>query len=131
MVAHILIDVLTAMLIAQAQLGRIVGHIFNRAFSTHMPTYSVILELDQELQDYENNLPTALRNPTMDDKLRLERVEFQSRMVNIQLCYIRAILHRRYLLKPHPPEGQEDRYERSRKLTILRAYLLLSFLLSV
>lgn len=112
----------TAMLIIQCRLGKVVGHLFDRAFSTQTPTYSVILDLDQELQTFENELPPAFRNPTMDDKLSLPRLEFQQRMVTVQVCWIRSILHRRYLLKPYPKEGQEDRYARSRKIATMRAF---------
>lgn len=110
-----------AFLISEAILGGIVGRIFDKAFSTHAPDYTTVLELDSELQTMENAMPPALRAPSPNDRLRHPRIDALHRTFMAIIYKIRAMLHRPFLLKPYPAAGEDDKFAYSRRITIERA----------
>lgn len=102
--------------------------------------YNTILELDKLLTKTESEcIPEGFRNPSLSDLaekpyLHGAYTEIQIRRLNVfvpnssvlmnhsavlsELCWLRSILHRPYLLQKLPKAGETDHYANSRNLAV-------------
>ncbi|KAM0756018.1 hypothetical protein T439DRAFT_376279 [Meredithblackwellia eburnea MCA 4105] len=109
----------------EIELSIIVGRICDRCFSARPSSYKDVLDADRMLVEYEQRLPPAFRNPSLELLHEIPYLAADMQFCQLQLTWIRMVLHRPYLLRRIPVAGP-DPFDKSRTAAISFAQKLLS-----
>lgn len=107
-------------------ISKVQAEIIDRAFSCKTPTYATILELDALVTRTEHEaVPLGFKNPSITDMVERPWIKDQYTQLQVQIAWLRAMLHRPYLLRP---VTQPDHFAGSRAATIMLSQRMLTLM---
>ncbi|KAH9998335.1 fungal-specific transcription factor domain-containing protein [Russula vinacea] len=88
------------------QLRKLSGHLWDQCFSTALPTYRVVMDLEEQIMQFELELPSSFRYQTTQMAVARPYLSFQYHSMTLDIIH-----HRMQLLRPflfvHPTKEEE------------------------
>lgn len=107
----------------QSQIQRLSGRIWDQCFCVTLPTYRVVLDLEEQLRKFELELPTSLRFQTTQTAVSRPYLPLQYQMLVLEITHNRMQLLRPFLfIHPTKDKDFEGLSTQDKKLSVFHKH---------
>ncbi|KAH9062232.1 fungal-specific transcription factor domain-containing protein [Lactarius vividus] len=107
----------------QAKFQKLSGHIWDQCFCVTLPTYQVVLDLEEQLRRFELEIPTSLRFPTTQTTVSRPYLALQYQMLVLEITHNRMQLLRPFLfIHPTKDKDFEGLSSEDKKLSVFHKH---------
>ncbi|KAH9048954.1 fungal-specific transcription factor domain-containing protein [Lactarius hengduanensis] len=107
----------------QSKFQKLSGHIWDQCFCVRLPTYRVVLDIEDELRKFELEIPTSLRFPTTQTTVSRPYLALQYQMLVLEIAHSRMLLLRPFLfIHPTKDKDFEDLSSQDKKLSVFHKH---------
>ncbi|KAH9173397.1 fungal-specific transcription factor domain-containing protein [Lactarius sanguifluus] len=107
----------------QSKFQKLTGHIWDQCFCVTLPTYRVVLDLEEQLRKFELEIPTSLRFPTTQTTVSRPYLTLQYQMLVLEITHNRMQLLRPFLfIHPTKDKDFEDLSSQDKKLSVFHKH---------
>ncbi|KAI9447753.1 fungal-specific transcription factor domain-containing protein [Lactarius indigo] len=109
--------------IYQSKFQKLSGHIWDQCFCVTLPTYRVVLDLEEQLRRFELEIPTSLRFQTAQTTVSRPYLALQYQMLVLEITHNRMQLLRPFLfIHPTKDKDFEGLSSQDKKLSVFHKH---------